>query len=84
MATPSPTPPPLAGWDMPDDNHGPRLIAATAVLTGFALVSVILRMWVRIGIIKSVGWDDRVMVLAMVSRLSLSGSHDLVAAQLVY
>jgi len=71
MATPSPTPAPLAGWDLPDDNHGPRLIAATAVVTMMALISVILRIWVRAGIIKSVGWDDRFIVLAMVRRLSL-------------
>jgi hypothetical protein len=83
MATPSPTPPPLAGWDQPDDNNGPKLIAATAVVTGFALISVILRLWVRVGIIKSVGWDDRFIVLAMVSRLLLSRFHEILAAQRV-
>lgn len=84
MATPVPTPPPLAGWDQPDDNYGPKLVGATAVVTIFALISVILRLWVRVGIVKSVGWDDRFIVLAMVRRLSLPGCHELLAARRVY
>jgi len=84
MATPSSTPAPLAGWDLPDVNYGPKLVAATAVVTMMALISVILRMWVRAGIIKSMGWDDRFIVLAMVRRLSLSGCDELLAAQGTY
>ncbi|KAN0117815.1 hypothetical protein V8E51_003792 [Hyaloscypha variabilis] len=73
MATPSSTPAPLAGWDLPDVNYGPKLVAATAVVTMMALISVILRMWVRAGIIKSMGWDDRFIVLAMTVSLICFG-----------
>jgi hypothetical protein len=78
------TPGPAAGYGEPDENYGPKLVAATSVVTVVALISVILRLWVRIGIIKSVGWDDRFIVLAMVSRLSVLGRRELIAAQRVY
>ncbi|RDL37585.1 uncharacterized protein BP5553_05018 [Venustampulla echinocandica] len=67
------TPPPPAGTGEPDINHGPRLFAATAVVTIFALVAVCTRLWVRKVMIKSVGWDDVFMVAAMILSLVAEG-----------
>jgi hypothetical protein len=66
---------PLAGYGGPDINHGPKLIASTAVVTAFAFIAVVLRMYVRVVVIKAVGWDDKFTVLAMVSSLSRSRWH---------
>lgn len=75
---------PAAGYGEPDENYGPKLVAATSAVTVIALISVILRLWVRAGIIKSVGWDDRFIVMAMASGPSISRSHELLAPQGVH
>ncbi|CAG7990594.1 unnamed protein product [Penicillium salamii] len=54
-----------------DENQGPRIIIATAITTAAALIVVIARFYVRICIIRNVGWDDYVMGLTML--LSASG-----------
>lgn len=57
------------GLDQPDINNGPKLLAATLVVTIAALISVLARMWVRKIMIKSVGWDDYFICASMVSIL---------------
>lgn len=71
---------PLAGYGGPDINHGPKLLAATGVVTAFAFIAVVLRMYVKAVMIKSVGWDDKFIVMAMVSSLSRSRWHIQAAA----
>jgi hypothetical protein len=63
----------LGGYGEPDYNQGPKLLAATLVVTGAALISVVARMWVRKIIIQSVGWDDYFICAAMVSYLARKG-----------
>jgi hypothetical protein len=57
---------PLAGTGQPNVNNGPKLLAAVGTVTGMAVLTVCARLWVRIVMIKSVGWDDRFMAAAMV------------------
>jgi hypothetical protein len=72
---------PLAGYGGPDINRGPMILASTGVVTAFAFIAVVLRMYVRAVIIKSVGWDDKIIVMAMVSSLSRPRSHIHAAAE---
>lgn len=58
------------GYGEPDINYGPKLMAATLVVTAAALVSVMARMWVRKILIDSVGWDDYFICASMVSYIS--------------
>ncbi|KAK0610914.1 hypothetical protein B0T14DRAFT_413473, partial [Immersiella caudata] len=51
------TPPPDG-----DADKGPILLAVTIVTTMVALIIVALRMFVRIKIVKNVGWDDHTIV----------------------
>jgi hypothetical protein len=74
----------LAGYGGPDVNMGPKLLAATGVVTAFAFISVVLRMYVRAVMIKSVGWDDKFILMAMVSNLSRSRKHIQAAALWIY
>ena len=55
----------------PDVNQGPRIIIATAITTAAALFTVLARFYVRIFLIRNVGWDDYTMALTML--LSLCG-----------
>jgi hypothetical protein len=57
----------LPGYGDPDINRAPVPLAATGVVTAAAFISVVLKVWVRAVVIKSVGWDDRFMVMSMVS-----------------
>ncbi|KAE8444231.1 hypothetical protein EG329_000731 [Mollisiaceae sp. DMI_Dod_QoI] len=59
------------GSGEPDLDYGPKLLAATLVVTCAAFIAVLARMWVRKVIIQSVGWDDYVICAAML--LSLIG-----------
>ncbi|KNG83679.1 integral membrane family protein [Aspergillus nomiae NRRL 13137] len=59
------------GAGLPDENQGPRILAATTVTTVFALLTVMARMYVRLFIIRNVGLDDYTMILTMM--LSLAG-----------
>ncbi|RAK72709.1 integral membrane family protein [Aspergillus fijiensis CBS 313.89] len=59
------------GAGLPDDNQGPRILAATSIVTAGAAITVLARMYVRIFLIRNVGVDDYTMLLTMI--LSLSG-----------
>ncbi|KAK0113334.1 hypothetical protein ONS95_013590 [Cadophora gregata] len=59
------------GGDQPDDSRGPAIIAAVTITTISALATVILRLWVRIKIVRSVGPEDYVMIGAVL--LSVTG-----------
>lgn len=48
------------------NNKAVSIIAVTAVFLGISLVAVSLRCFVRLRLVKAFGWDDTVMVLAMV------------------
>lgn len=48
------------------NDRGESIIAVTSVFLGISLVAVSLRCYVRLRIVKAFGWDDRIMVLAMV------------------
>ena len=61
------TPPPLAGFGLPDDNNNIKIIVGTAVTTFVALVLVCVRLWVRSTIVRSVGGDDYWIIGALVS-----------------
>jgi hypothetical protein len=43
------------------------IIIVTAFCVGLPLITVCLRCYVRIWIVRAFGWDDRLMVVAMVS-----------------
>lgn len=45
------------GAGLPDINRGPDIIAATTVTTVVALITVLARLYVRVGIIRNVGLD---------------------------
>lgn len=57
----------MDGSSPPDVNRGPEILAICGSLVGIALATVILRIWVRAAMIKHLGWDDYVMMVAMVS-----------------
>ncbi|KGO40142.1 hypothetical protein PEX1_017250 [Penicillium expansum] len=59
------------GANLPDVNHGPRIIIATAITTFAALITVLARFYVRVYLIRNVGWDDYIMALTML--LSVCG-----------
>ncbi|PLB47462.1 integral membrane family protein [Aspergillus steynii IBT 23096] len=60
-----------AGAGLPDDNQGPRILAATTIATGCAFITVLARVYVRLFVIRNVGLDDYTMILTMA--LSLAG-----------
>ncbi|OCL11955.1 hypothetical protein AOQ84DRAFT_313007 [Glonium stellatum] len=49
----------------PNEDQGPTILAITLTVTSLALVTLIIRLFVRIRMIRNVGWDDYMMVLAM-------------------
>ncbi|RAH81676.1 integral membrane family protein [Aspergillus japonicus CBS 114.51] len=59
------------GAGLPNDNQGPRILAATSIVTAGAAITVLARMYVRIFLIRNVGLDDYTMLLTMI--LSLCG-----------
>lgn len=67
--------PNFGGADLPDDNNGPRLLIATGIVTIFAFISVVARIYVRKFLTKSSGWDDVFIVAAMVRPFSLRVQH---------
>ena len=50
-----------------DLNKGPIFLIVTLITATIALILVGLRMYVRTKIIRAVGWDDWMIILAMVS-----------------
>ncbi|KAK0648212.1 hypothetical protein B0T16DRAFT_113643 [Cercophora newfieldiana] len=55
----APTDTPPAGGDV---DRGPVILAVTIVTTVLALIVVALRIWVRLKIVKNVGWDDYTII----------------------
>lgn len=60
---PPPGPPPLPNW--PNEDTGPAILGATLGITSLALITLFTRLYVRVSIIRNVGWDDYVMIFAM-------------------
>jgi hypothetical protein len=56
----------LPGAGLPDVNNGPAILAAVATTTIIALVVVVLRLYVRIGMLRAIGPDDYFVISAMV------------------
>lgn len=70
VAVPSPTAPPRPGPPPDGDvNRGHVILIVTAVTTSLALIVVGLRMFVRLTIVRGVGWDDYTILAASVSKL---------------
>ncbi|KAB2110258.1 hypothetical protein AG0111_0g1264 [Alternaria gaisen] len=49
----------------PYENEGPTILGTTLTVTIVAVLTTIARFYVRIRMIRNVGWDDYVMLLAM-------------------
>jgi len=56
-------PPPADG----DVYHGPDVIIVTVVSTAVALAFVATRMYARVFVVRSVGWDDYIILASAVS-----------------
>ena len=52
--------------NLPHENEGPNILAATLTVTIVALLTFATRLYVRLRIIRNVGWDDYVMAFVMV------------------
>ncbi|EUC34235.1 hypothetical protein COCCADRAFT_4378 [Bipolaris zeicola 26-R-13] len=50
----------------PDENQGPTILGATLSVFILAVITTIARLYVRIRMIRNVGWDDYTMILSMV------------------
>ncbi|KAI4916638.1 uncharacterized protein J4E92_009142 [Alternaria infectoria] len=49
----------------PYEDQGPTILASTLTVTVVAVLTTIARFYVRVKMIRNVGWDDYVMLLAM-------------------
>ncbi|PSN70207.1 hypothetical protein BS50DRAFT_308404 [Corynespora cassiicola Philippines] len=49
----------------PVEDAGPLILGATLTVTGLALITMVTRLYVRLKMIRNVGWDDYVMSFAM-------------------
>lgn len=49
----------------PDVNRGPEILAVTGTLVGVTLCVVLLRLWVRVRMVRQLGWDDFFVAAAM-------------------
>lgn len=52
--------------DLPNEDQGPVILGATLTVTTAALITLVTRLYVRIRMIHNMGWDDFVMISAMV------------------
>lgn len=50
----------------PDVNKGPQILIACGICVAVALGMVILRLFVRLKILRNIGWDDYFIAAAMV------------------
>ena len=58
----------IGDWDdMSRQTKAPQQIAAVSIFLPLALAAVVLRVWIRTRMIKSFGWDDIMMIVALVS-----------------
>ncbi|KAK1826993.1 hypothetical protein QBC39DRAFT_437530 [Podospora conica] len=67
-APPGPMPPLPSN---PAENAGPRIVAATMIVTMAAFITYLARMYVRVGMVRNAGLDDYFMTLAIA--LSVTG-----------
>lgn len=49
-----------------DDSRSNAILTVTSVFLGISLTSVLLRCFVRTRVVRAFGWDDIIMLLAMV------------------
>jgi hypothetical protein len=50
----------------------PDILAATLTFLPLAIFTVALRLWVRTRMVNALGWDDSLMVFALVRTLGIS------------
>ncbi|KAJ5698844.1 hypothetical protein N7462_000849 [Penicillium macrosclerotiorum] len=55
-----------------DDSRSNAILTVTAVFLGISLFSVLLRCFVRTRVVRAFGWDDIMMLLAMVLNLAFA------------
>lgn len=58
--------------NMAGDSRAPELIASVAVFLPLAITAVAVRLWVRLRMIKNFGWDDAMMMMALVCILPIA------------
>lgn len=51
---------------MAGETKAPELIASVSVFLPLAIAAVALRIWVRVKLIRNFGWDDIMMIVALV------------------
>lgn len=49
------------------ENQGTRALVVASVLLGIAIVTVLARLYVRVVVRRSVGWDDYIIIASSVS-----------------
>lgn len=49
------------------ESRGPELFAVATTFVSLAAITVILRVYVRVFLVKAFGWDDAWMIVALVS-----------------
>ncbi|KAF2496333.1 hypothetical protein BU16DRAFT_609132 [Lophium mytilinum] len=55
--------PPIPNY--PNENAGPTILATCGTVTALALITLAIRLFVRIRMIRNVGWDDYTMIVAV-------------------
>jgi hypothetical protein len=50
-----------------DGSRSKAILIVTSIFLAISLISVALRIFVRTRVVRAFGWDDSIMVLAMVS-----------------
>lgn len=53
-----------------DENRGPGVLALIVVMTVISTIIVMLRVYSKIFVIRSMGWDDGMMIVAVVRTAS--------------
>ena len=53
------------GQGVLNEDQGPVILGATLTVTIAALITIATRLYVRLYMIRNVGWDDYVMIFAM-------------------
>lgn len=56
----------------PDENEGPRILGATLAATVLALLTLLVRLYVRVKVLRAVGWDVRAISLSLPQLLTIS------------
>ncbi|TVY45507.1 hypothetical protein LSUB1_G000863 [Lachnellula subtilissima] len=65
------SPAPVDSGPVSTDSHGAKILGITSFFTAFACTAVILRVYVRIFMLKMMGADDYVMLVAMVCSVAV-------------